>query len=385
MKRLTVISVLDISLVFSIFLISGCLNTPEEPLAASLIAPGDVPDGFLRADSTKKLTFPDDFGPHPDYQTEWWYYTGNLKGADGRHFGYQLTFFRRALQPASERVARESAWASDQVYMAHFALSDVSSADHYAFERFSREGIGLAGAQAVPFQVWLEDWEVRQSGEGVYQLHARQGDLELDLELRDLKGPVLHGENGYSQKGSEGGNASHYFSQTRLKTTGVVRIGGQEAHVEGFSWMDHEFSTSALADGQVGWDWFSFHLDEGSELMVFQIRRADGTIDPFSSGTLVHPDGSTVHLSRDDFEIVVEDTWSSAKSGGEYPAKWAIQVPEFDLTLRVKPYLSDQEMVVSYAYWEGAVQVEGTYSGGAILGSGYVEMTGYATSMAGQF
>ena len=342
-------------------------------------------EAFQRASTTRTLEFPDDHGPHPDFQTEWWYYTGNLVSSDGDLFGYQLTFFRRALTPAEERVERPSNWTSDQVYMAHFALTDVSDGSFHAFERFSRGGAGLAGAQANPFTVWLYDWQVTGTEDGVYQLKASRDGIELELRLTDLKGPVLQGDLGYSQKGPLPGDASHYYSLTRLNSMGSLRVSENFYQVSGTSWMDHEFSTRALSDGQIGWDWFSVQLDDRSELMLFQIRREDGSIDPFSSGTWITADGSTSKLGLEDFQISVQDTWRSPHTGATYPAKWKISVPSKNLSLELVPLLQDQELQVSYNYWEGAVNVQGSINGEPITGKGYIELTGYAGSMAGQF
>ncbi len=345
----------------------------------------DQAAGFLRAEGPVPLDFPAAYGPHPDYQTEWWYYTGNLEAEGGRRFGYQLTFFRRALLPPAQRIERASAWAADQVYMAHFALTDLSGNRYQATERFARGAAGLAGALASPYRVWLEDWYVEEIGPGLTRMRAGSDGLALDLVLTDRKGPILHGDRGYSRKGPQPGNASYYYSLTRLETSGSVQVAGTAYPVSGLSWMDHEWSTSGLAAGQVGWDWFSIQLDDGSELMVFQLRNKDGGIDPFSSGTYVAPDGSTRHLGRDEFEIRVEDTWRSPHTGATYPAGWTVTVPALDLTLAIEPLLADQELTVSYAYWEGAVAVEGRRAGQAVRGNGYVEMTGYAASMQGQF
>jgi predicted secreted hydrolase len=348
-------------------------------------APDGGSAGYLRAEGPLPLEFPADHGPHLDYQTEWWYYTGNLTAEGGQHFGYQLTFFRRALAPPPLRADREPAWATDQVYMAHFALTDVAARRYQAFERFARGAAGLAGAQADPYHVWLEDWRVEAVEPGVTRMYAAQDGLALDLLLVDRKGPILQGDRGYSQKGPQTGNASYYYSLTRLETSGTVQVAGESYPVSGLSWMDHEWSTSGLAADQVGWDWFSIQMDDGSELMVFQLRKEDGSIDPFSSGTYVAPDGSTRHLDREDFEIVVEDTWRSPDTGATYPARWRVAVPAVELTLEVEPHLAAQELTVSYAYWEGAVQIEGERASRAVRGNGYVEMTGYAGSMQDQF
>ncbi|MBK5107639.1 MAG: hypothetical protein JJE12_05890 [Anaerolineales bacterium] len=369
-------------LIFSISVLKGQQNRLP---SSSLVAEIETPVGFQRAKKPLEWEFPKDFGPHPEYQTEWWYYTGNLESEQGDRFGYQLTFFRRAVRPEGERIKRESAWATEQIIMAHFALSDIKAGEHYAFERFSRGAAELAGAESNPYQLWLDNWQVRQLSDGQYQLKAEQDGISLNLLLTDVKGPILHGEEGYSQKGPDKGNASHYYSQTRLETSGSVQTGDVRYQVSGLSWKDHEFSTGALSSGQVGWDWFSIQLDDGSELMVFQIRREDGSIDPYSSGTLINPDGEVIDLAKEDFKIQVQDFWHSYESGAEYPSLWRLEVPEIDLQLQVQPLISDQEMNVSYNYWEGAVEVAGTAQGASISGSGYAELTGYAASIEGEF
>lgn len=353
----------------------------RRPVAAAA-APAE---GFARAEGPQGLAFPKDHGPHPDFQTEWWYYTGNLEAEDGRHFGYQLTFFRRALLPPDQRVERASDWGTDQVYLAHFTITDVSAGRFQAFERFARGAAGIAGAQSPPYRVWLEDWSVEQVGEDLYRLQAAEGEARLELLLTDTKGPVLQGERGYSRKGPEPGNASFYISQTRLASEGTIQVGGGSFTVTGQSWMDHEFSSSALSEGQVGWDWFALQLNDGSELTVFHIRRADGGADPFSSGMLVLPDGSTRLLTREDFQIDPDGAWRSPHTGAEYPAGWQVAVPSAGLSLQVEPYLADQELNVSYSYWEGAVRISGESSAGPVEGSGYVELTGYAGSIEGEF
>jgi predicted secreted hydrolase len=374
---------------------------PRGEVGASLVAQAAPADaaGFARAEPGQPLVFPRDQGPHDDYQTEWWYYTGNLQSETGEHFGYQLTFFRRALTPPDQRTRRASDWAADQVYMAHFALTDVAGNRHQSFEKLSRGAGGVAGARAEPFRVWLEDWFVSSEEPVVragaattepyrqppVRLKASAGDLRLDLLLEDTKGPILQGDRGYSQKGSDPGNASYYYSLTRMLSTGSVAIGDKTYAVTGSSWMDHEYSTSALGREQAGWDWFSIQLDNQTELMVFQLRRADGSVDPFSSGTLVAADTSTTRLGPGDFKLETIERWRSPRSGAEYPSRWRLTVPSAGLDLEVTPYVSDQEMQVSYVYWEGAVRVTGTADERPISGHGYVELTGYAGSMKGQF
>ena len=387
------------------FAIAGCLDQQSQTgLSASVVSGGpagqSAPDtsGYQRALAPQPFNFPLDFGPHPEFQTEWWYYTGNLDAMDGRHFGYQLTFFRRALLPPNKIPTRNSDWATSQVYMTHFALTDVAGKQYQAVERLSRGAAGLAGAESEPFQVWLQDWQVTSTGKNSYQLQAQAAGSDgqpfaINLKLADLKGPILQGDRGYSRKGPGPGQASYYFSQTRLKTSGSIQAGGQPVDVQGYSWMDHEYSTSALGDQQIGWDWFAIQFEnpgtdqtpQMSELMVFQLRRADGSLDPFSGGTLVNPDGSTLALSKDQFKIEVLDTWQSPHSGATYPSGWSVQVPEANLSLTITPYLKDQELNVSYAYWEGAVKISGGIDGSPVSGSGYVELTGYSGSMGGEF
>lgn len=352
--------------------------------------------GFARAEGPRPFSFPQDHGPHPEFQTEWWYYTGNLQTAEGRRFGFQLTFFRRALLPPERLAARPSDWAAGQVYMAHFALTDVGGEQYQAFERLQRGAAGLAGAQAGPFQVWLDDWQVAettalppcaapQAAPCAYRLQAGENGLGLDLRLTDAKGPVLQGDQGFSRKGPGQGQASYYYSLTRLESAGTVTLAGQSYPVSGLSWMDHEFSTSALSKDQLGWDWFSIQLDDGSELMLFQIRRADGSLDPYSSGAWIAPGGRVTPLQGDDFQLEVTAHWTSPHSGASYPAGWRLTIPGLALALEARPRLADQELNLSYAYWEGAVGVSGTRNGMNVAGNGYVELTGYSGSMGGEF
>jgi predicted secreted hydrolase len=384
-KRILLIGIFLLIVAAAAVLNKSASDASLDKLSATMLSNPEIAAGFEQADGIRSLSFPRDFGPHPDFRTEWWYYTGNLETEEGRHFGYQLTFFRRALTPAMDRVERESSWASDQVYMAHFAVSDSTSGNHYAFERFSREGADLAGAKGEPYQVWLENWAIREINLNHYELTAQQDGIELSLILQDDKGPVLHGNSGYSRKGPQVGNASYYFSQTRLTSEGRIKIEGEEYLVNGLSWMDHEFSSNALSAGQIGWDWFSIQLEEGSELMVFQIRNDDGGLDEHSSGTLINPDGSTQPLDLDKFTITTGDKWRSPETGAEYPVNWVIEVPELELRLTLTAKLSNQELDLSYAYWEGAVSVSGKYKGKEVQGVGFVEMTGYASSMEREF
>ncbi len=339
--------------------------------------------GYARADRVRAFTFPDDHGPHPEFQTEWWYYTGNLESTDGRRLGYQLTFFRRAITPTI--TPRPSDWATNQIYFAHFALTDAQHNSHQASERFSRGAAGLAGATGNPFRVWIENWNVTSlnvDGSRV-QLFAEDEGYALNLTLASVKPIVLHGDRGLSQKSAEVGNASYYLSFTRMETQGTITVNGETLNVRGESWMDHEWSTAVLGENAVGWDWFSIQLNDNRELMLFQIRQKDGRIEPMSSGTLVEPDGATHHLTRDQFDIKVLSTWTSSPTRATYPARWKISVPSAGIELELIPIVADQEMKVSIVYWEGAVNVSGQSNSKPATGRGFVEMTGYAVRAAG--
>jgi predicted secreted hydrolase len=359
---------------------------PPAPEPGPLTLPRvTAPEGFSRAFEPIDFTFPRDHGPHLDYQTEWWYYTGNLTTAAGDQAAYQLTFFRRALTP--EEPERASPFASNQVYFAHFALADVRGGEHISFERFSRGAAGLAGAAGAPFAVWLEDWRVEalDAAGDIVRLQAEQDGIALDLTLRAVKPIVAHGDRGLSPKSETPGNASYYLSFTRLATEGILRLGGEAMPVTGESWFDHEWSTSALGAGAIGWDWFSLQLSDGRELMYFQIRREDGSLEPASGGTLVAADGTTTRLGAEDVQIEVLATWRSPHNGAVYPARWRITVPKAGLELTAEPWLADQEMQLSFVYWEGAVRLTGLSGGQPVSGSGFIELTGYAQSIAGQF
>jgi len=359
---------------------------PQQNAAVPTLFTGDADiTGFARAYAPREFQFPLDHGPHFDFQTEWWYYTGNLDMADGKHLGYQLTFFRRGLTPGTPK--RESDFATNQIYFAHFAVTDVAGDTHTFAERFSRGAAGLAGASGEPFHVWLEDWEVESlnaDGSAV-RLRARDGDRAIDLTLRAAKPIVAHGERGLSPKSEQPGNASYYLSFTHMATEGQVTLNGQPMAVRGESWFDHEWSTSALGTDIVGWDWFALQLSDGRELMFYQFRRADGSMGLLSSGTLVLSDGSTVRLKASDVRIETLATWQSSESKGVYPSRWRVVIPSAQIDLTVEPWIAEQEMRVSFPYWEGAVRFSGASGGLAVTGNGYVELTGYVSSMQGVF
>jgi predicted secreted hydrolase len=346
-----------------------------DALSASVGRPAE---GFAKALEPRPFDFPADHGPHPDFETEWWYFTGNLESGEGRRFGFQLTFFRRAI--TAEETKRESAWATRQLYFAHFTVSDVEGRRFHSFERFARGALGLAEANAAPFRVATEGWQAASSGESLFPLRlaAKEGEVSLELELEDAQGWVAHGERGLSRKGEGEGKASYYYSYPRLPARGKIAIACQAFAVKGEAWLDREWSTSVLAEGQQGWDWFSLQLEDGRELMLFQLRRRDGSRDPFSAGTLVAVDGSSQSLAAGDFELEPRETWKSPRSGAVYPIRWRLALPRHGLELETKALLEDQELDVSFSYWEGAVDAEGRQGEKPLRGRGYLEMVGYA-------
>ena len=381
-------------------------GTDDRPgVQATLSAVGAIAGadtvGFARAMEPRPFRFPEDHGPHPAYRTEWWYLTGNLRSARGERWAYQLTFFRNSLAP--EPAQRSSAWNTNQLWMAHLAITDVENDRHVVSERFARGAGGLAGGQSDPFRVWLEDWEMwwdrtpvsvgppsaeaRDGGSapGLFPLRLRafEGDWGLDLTLEAGKPPVFQGDRGLSRKGPEPGNASFYISFTRMPTGGTIRLGDQEVAVEGASWMDREWSTSALDEEHLGWDWFSLQLDDQREIMFFELRRRDGRPEPLNHGILVEPDGSSRHLAADDVRLEVLDYWESSLDGARYPSGWRMEIPELGVDLTIDPTVRDQEMNVSVRYWEGAVDVRGQGIDGPVEGVGFVELTGYGETPGG--
>ena len=336
--------------------------------------------GFARAETARPFSFPADLGPHPEFRIEWWYYTGNLETAAGRHFGFQLTFFRTALAaPAPHAAPRASAWAASQLYLAHFALTDTAGRRFHAWSRLAREALGLAGARPSPFRVWLEDWSAESADPGglPVRLRAAEGDVAIDLLLETDKPIALQGDRGLSRKGPEPGNASYYYSLSRMSARGTVSAGGESLPVSGLAWMDREWSTSALGADLSGWDWLALQLDDGRDVMVYRLRRRDGTVDAYSAGALIAADGATQPLAWGEVTLDTLDHWTSPRSHVRYPSRWRLAVPGVALDLEITPRLADQELIVGTRYWEGAVRVEGTAAGRPIAGRGYVELVGY--------
>jgi predicted secreted hydrolase len=335
-------------------------------------------DGFSRATEPREFSFPTDHGAHEGFRTEWWYFTGNLAGSAGNAYGFELTFFKFAL-PA-EGVVRRSRFATDTIWMAHFALTDIAAASFVADERLSRGTLGLAGATFEPFRVWVEDWSVDGdfSTGARMRLQATSGAAAINLELSGFERVVFQGEQGLDRKGPGVGNASYYYSAPRLAVTGSVRSASRAVDaVTGTAWMDREWGTSALAEGARGWDWFAIQLDDGRDLMFYRLRRADGSATSFSSGTVTDTTGASRRLAAEDVKLEITERWRSPASGVEYPVGWRMRVPESGLDLAITPALRDQELRLSVRYWEGAVEVTGRAAGEPVGGVGYLELAGY--------
>lgn len=360
--------------------------------ASAADAAGHDSSGWRLALAPYTFQFPRDHFAHPDYRTEWWYVTGHLAG-EGRRLGYELTFFRVGVSLA--RRASASAWAPHTLYFAHLALTDETAGRFRFADRAGRPALGMSGADtataacaACTCHVWIDDWRMTIDPDGRHHLRANAPELGIALDLAPDQPPAIHGQDGVSVKGEGRGNASHYYSYTRLATTGTATVEGRTLHVGGRSWMDHEWSTSGLAPNEAGWDWFAVQLDDGRDLMLYVMRLANGGIDPHSSGTLVGPNGHTRHLDRDAFRIEATGQWKSPESGATYPSGWKVRVPSEDLALDLTPTVRDQELRTAAStgvtYWEGSVRIEGTSRGKPARGEGYVELTGYTGGPPGR-
>ena len=334
-------------------------------------------------------SFPRDHGAHPEYKTEWWYYVGHLKAASGESFGYQLTFFRVALRKLRKPDPQaRSAWSLHTVYFAHLALTDAARRTFAFRDKAGRGALGLSGAAAGTMKVWIDDWRAELQGEE-FHLQAQDGGLGLDLVLKPLKPPALHGQGGYSRKSGTSDAASYYYSLPRLDTRGTITVDGRQLAVTGESWMDHEFFTSAMAPNLSGWDWFSLQLADGWEVMLYLLRHKDGSVDPASSGSLIDPQGNIRHLNLGDFTVKPTGAWTSPHTQAKYPAGWEITIPGAGYRLRLTPTVPDQEIrsqaPAKVTYWEGQVKIEGVKNGAPVTGLGYAELTGYAGGLGGRF
>lgn len=356
---------------------------------------------FERAQGTRAWSFPRDHGQHPRFKLEWWYYTGIVRTEQGRAFGYQVTFFRQGLAPMA--APRGSAWGTRSLYLAHLAITDLASSVFHFASRTGRDSLRMSGAAAGKSEVWVEDWKTEPVGSDPHsvRIDAQDKAIGVALVLSTRRPPVLHGAQGLDQKGSAPGEASWYYSQPRMQTRGELRIGTGRFPVTGVTWMDHEFGTSQLAADLVGWDWFSIRLDSGLDLMMYRLRKADGSASLASSGTLIDPSGKTRRLRVvDRLEAaalsgttgalaVPGERWTSANTGARYPLTWSIRIPDDNLTLEIHPAFRGQELQpgagLPFGYWEGVVWVTGTSGGRAVRGEGYLELTGYAGDLAQSF
>lgn len=356
------------------FLLSACsesgeMVTSRQPTAADMLASDNV-SGYLRADKARQFSFPEDHGPHPGFRNEWWYLTGNLESEEGERFGYQVTFFSSQLRPQND-CADNSAWCTDRVWMGHAAISEVTGKQHHKAEIFSRENPGLAGASQSPFRVWIQDWQLFSATDSFpWELEIIEEDFAISLLLTPQKRPVLQGESGLSQKSSEPGNASYYYSMTRLDTAGQVHVDGKQHVIDGTSWLDREWSTSALGKDQSGWDWFSLQFNDGSELMYYQLRDLEGNAHPYSSGNLTTLIGGQIPVSRNEITLQETASWQ-APDGTVYTTGWRMGYQ--DKSWLINAVFDEQLMDVTFQYWEGAVDIM-EESTGSIIGHGYLEM-----------
>lgn len=348
--------------------------------------------------------FPGDHASHPDYKTEWWYFTGNLHDERGKAYGYELTFFREGTLPPARLAALfpagqpRSRFVRGDFKFAHFAVSELDGKRFHFTQRITRGAFGEAGfgkalvdESTSPLEplAWLDDWQLLPQPDGSWRVVARSispTPMSIDLRLRPAKPPVIHGAEGVSQKAAGLGNASHYYSFTRLETEGTLALGenAPATPVRGASWFDHEWASNQLASEQVGWDWFCFQFDDRTELMLYAMRRRDGSVDPVSAGTFVDAAGQALHLSRTDFRLEPTRSWKSRPTGATYPLGWKVSVPSLQLDFDSDTALDDQELVLPpISYWEGAIHVHGKRAGQTVAGTGYMELTGYAGALKG--
>lgn len=368
LKDLLLLMILALALIGWLGLKTLTPATDIQPISLADVL-GEAPDVFRQVTGPDPLNFPADHAAHPDYRSEWWYFTGNLDGPDGRALGFQFTLFRFGQEPGE---MTDSEWASDQLWMAHLALSDLSTKRFFQAERFSRSALALAGA--TEHRWWLRDWQV-QALENGWQLQAGTTEFGLDLDFELTRPIVLQGNQGYSQKGPKAGNASRYYSATRLGASGRVRLEDQWLAVEGLAWLDREWGSGQLADDVAGWDWFSLHLNDGRDLMLYRLRHADGSASKWSAGILVEPDGRATVLEAGDFRATAQTYWRD-RHGVRWPLNWRVEVPAVGLTLNVQAAFEQQLWEQSVHYWEGSVEVRSA-EGGPLLGRGYLELSGY--------
>jgi predicted secreted hydrolase len=338
---------------------------------------GQIPNkqGWTVAVPGYQIALPRDHFPHYQFRTEWWYFTGNVETANGRAFGYQLTFFRHGYRAPGIGPAVSSRFVMNDVKFAHFAVTDVSTGKFHFDSRVSRGAYGDAGFADGQRLAWIDDWELDFNNN--FQLKAAARDFAIELALTPEKPAVLQGEKGLSQKAEGAGHASYYYSITRLNTSGTVKIGAENYKVEGKSWFDREWATNQLSPEQVGWNWFAIQLSDGSDLMLYQMRLRHGGVDPHSDGKWIAMDGATADLTADEFQLSPQKYWVSPASKANYPVGWKLTIPKLNIELEITPAVEDQELNLAVVYWEGSIRVKGRRGGKPVDGIGYLELTGY--------
>ena len=322
------------------------------------------------------LVFPRDHGAHPDFRTEWWYFTGWLEGPEGKPLGFQITFFRS--RPAAD-PNNQSAFAPKQIVFAHAALSDPGTGKLIHDQRMARAGFGIAGAAIPDADVVLLDWSLQRHAGGGFRARTPSRAFSLDLALRPTQPVMVNGDRGYSRKGPQPEQASYYYSVPQLAVTGTIVRGGTRVPVTGRAWLDREWSSTLLDPRAVGWDWAGINLDDGSALMAFQVRGRDGRA-LYAGGTLRRRNGRQTVLGSQDVRFVPRRRWRSPATGALYPveAEFIARLPEGTRRFPLKPLFDAQELDGRSGgmpvYWEGAVSTPG--------GRGYLELTGYAGALA---
>ena len=341
--------------------------------------PNSLRDGSEHA----PVSLPRDLAAHDDVQTEWWYYTGHAVTESGREFGFELVFFKRRTDLDRFSVV-PLRLIGNPFYFAHFAVTGHSTRSfRYAHRKSANGLLDLpASADTHRYDLKLGDWSAREA-DAMHLLHANiDSDITFDAALKPSKRVVLNGEGGVSFK--DKGEASRYFSYTRMAMEGEIIIDGSVERFTGTAWMDREFGTWTPTDNQKGWDWFSIQLDNDCELMCYQLRNGKGLPSPFSSGTFVYADGRTVRLAAEDFNIRPIDKWKSPKTGAVYPSGWSIEVLGLEISIQVTPVILDQELdtrgTTMIVYWEGSSRVTGEAMGKKVGGNAYVELVGYDRS-----
>jgi predicted secreted hydrolase len=358
------------------------LQKPSE-----LLKHEEIDTKFAKALDLYNFSFPKDHGSHEEFKTEWWYYTGNLEDANGHKFGYQLTIFRNGLEPIFDAEDKKNVlnnWQTKEIYMAHFAITDIDNKKFYSFEKLGRESLGQAGTQMSPYKVWVKDWSIQSSPKATAEdifpviIRAKDHDISLRLNLKPVKPVTLQGLDGLSQKSSGAGNASYYYSISKLASKGKIQIGDQVFKVKGFSWLDREFSTSSLGDTLVGWDWFALQLENNVEIMYYRLRDQENKTDlTHSGGVIIDAAGEKHPFTAQDIVLNSTEKFKSKHSGAEYPVSWTMEIPKLDLKVKIKPLLKEQEHQNNYPYYEGAIEVNGEFSKNKITGKGYMELVGY--------